>query len=79
MKCFSYKDECGIWILRHLKRAIDKWLWLLKTVILLKELKNEPILSLKEYYMHCHVVFSNHRICNCGIWILLSLIMELCM
>ena len=53
----------------HLKEGltwvIDKWPWVISTVMLLKtvyttkKLKNIAIVNLKQYYMHCCVTISN--------------------
>ena len=56
----------GIHILRHLLAwAIDKWLWVISIIMLFKtvihaskKLKNNAILNLKQYYIHCGVALS---------------------
>ena len=55
----------------HLKEeltwAIDKWLWVISTIMLFKnsnstkelnKLKNKAVLNLKQYCMHCYVALS---------------------
>ena len=60
--------DVDICVLSHLKEelawAIDKWIRVIGTIILLKsinstkELKNKAILNLKQYCMRCYVAIS---------------------
>ena len=51
-------------VLRSLKEelawAIDKWLWINECYsYIVKKLKNEDVLNLKQYCMHCYVILSS--------------------
>ena len=69
-KCRKFIVHVGVSILSHLKEklawAADKWLWVISTIMLLKnscstkELKGtKAILNLKQYCFHCFVALSN--------------------
>ena len=72
MERFSYKGVCGVCghtCIKVFKRratvawAIDKWLWINGIIkcysYIVKKLKNEDVLNLKQYCMHCYVILSS--------------------
>ena len=61
MEFFTYKDECGVCVLSHLKQAsslaTDKQIWVISNFkqLYTKKLKNTKPFKIKTFCMHCYI------------------------